>query len=320
MRQTLTMLISAAQDAIGTTDSAIATYLKHRINERYGLVADKSKIFENTVDLTAPTVEDQQYYYNPRSLKSIETISITVGTSIYNLKPVNSAKEWNRLNFSTIRSNIGERFFRRKDSYGIWPIPADDDNTITVTYTQTAVPMAATDYTTGTVTVSQNSQTVTGSGSSWTANIKPGYWLTLTDTDGNPRGTWYRILTVGGNTTITLETFFEETGEAGAKYLIGETPELPEEAHQLLWQGAVSDFYTFKAKDIDSGTKYNNIFWTGAANVAPQFVKDNDLAGGLLGFIASMRDRDDNGRIVERNITRDLDVDTLLAWGDRITP
>ena len=129
-----------------------------------------------------------------------------------------------------------------------------------------------------------------------------------------------RISAVGGDTSITLETFFEEVTEAGSKYIIGETPEIPEEAHPIISVGAIADYYMFKRKDTIQGTKFNNMFWTGSPNITANFAKEsNPKMGGLLGLIASVEDRDDDSAIVERQTTRPDDIEDFLAWGSTIS-
>ncbi len=318
---TLTDIIEDGQDAVGTTKAAVKTYLIKRINIRYQQVADKLKTFENSATLTAATVAEQQYYHNPIALKSIENIAVSVDDTTYNATPVNSVDKWNKLNIIDVNSDIVQKFFRRKNDYGLWPIPSSA-NTITITYTKTAVPMTSEDYVEGDVTVTENSQTVTGNGTTWSGtNAKIGYWFSLADSNGEPRGNWYRISAVGSTTSITLETFFEEVGESGASYIIGETPEVPEEAHPLISIGAVADYFMFKRKDTKTGKEFNNMFWTGSPNITASFARDtNPKMGGLLGLIASVEDRDDDSAIVERDQgRRGDDIEDFLAWGSTIS-
>lgn len=317
---THTDLISDAQDAVGTTNSTVKSYLIRRLNVRYQQIADKLKTFENSATLTASTVAEQQYYHNPIALKSIENIAVSVDSTTYNATPINSVDRWNRLNIINVNSDVIQHFFRRKNDYGLWPIPSSA-NTLTITYTKTAVPMTSEDYITGDVTVTNNSQAVVGNGTTWSGtNAKVGYWFSLADSNGEPRGNWYRISAITDTTNITLETFFEEVGESGASYIIGETPEVPEEAHPLISVGAIADYYMFKRKDTVKGKEFNNMFWTGSPNITANFAREtNPKMGGLLGLIASVQDRDDDSAIVERQTTRPDDIDDFLAWGSTIS-
>jgi len=184
-----------------------------------------------------------------------------------------------------------ERYFRRRDDYGFWPYDFEDDGTITINYTQRAQPLYFEDYTTGTVAVTINDQTVTvttGATTTW----KAGMWFTLTDSTGEPRGSWYRIGSVTDSTNVELETYFEEATETGVTYIVGQSPEIPEEGHTLLAIGAIADFYMLKQKDTETATRFENRFWTGNPNVAPNTAKKDKDYGGLLALIDAYADRD----------------------------
>lgn len=67
-------------------------------------------------------------------------------------------------------------------------------------------------YTTGTVTVTQGSKTITGSGTTWTSSMVPGFiWV-----GGYP----YEINTVNSATSITTYTAYQGSGASGASYSV----------------------------------------------------------------------------------------------------
>ena len=295
----LTDLINYAQDGVSDTSATIKTFLIRRLNSRYSLVTNKLNTWTQINSLTASTVADQQYYANPPNLREIESIIITQGDQEYPLIKVDSQEEWDLLNASNTNSSYPERYFRRWSDYGIWPTPSAAGDTITINYTQRAVPLYFENYTTGTATVTENDQTVTLT-TGVTTTLKAGFWFTLTDDNGEKRGTAYKIDSITDSTNFELETYFEEDTEATPTYLVGQIPEIPEEGQELLAIGAIADFYGLKQKDIESYTRFNNMFWTGAPNVTPlQAKKDGDY-GGLLGLIDAYKDRD-SGHLVERN-------------------
>jgi len=124
-------------------------------------------------------------------------------------------------------------------------------------------------------------------------------WFSLSDSTGEPKGSWYRIGSVTDASNLELESYFEETTVAGATYIIGQSPEIPEEGHTLLAIGAISDFYAMKQKDLETATRFDNKFWTGNYNVSPmQARKDKDY-GGLLALIDAYADRD-GSKVVSR--------------------
>lgn len=71
-------------------------------------------------------------------------------------------------------------------------------------------------YSTGTVTATQDSATVTGSGTSWntSTNAIAGEYIQL------PDGKWYRITAIASDTSLTIETTYEGSTAAGQSYVI----------------------------------------------------------------------------------------------------
>ena len=289
-------LITDCQDGVSDTSDAIKTFLKHRINDRYELVTDKLNTWTQTVTRTATsgTVAgaSQQYYYNPPNLREIESIVITIGSFDYPLKPVYSQQEWDMLNAEPQAETAYPLFyFRRANDYGIFPYDFEDDGTITINFTQRAIPLYFENYTTGTVVATENDQTLTFT-TGVTTTFKAGFWFTLTDSNGEPRGSAYRISSITDSANLELETYFEEATDSGATYIVGQVPEIPPETIPLLATGAISDYYAMKQKDMETATRFDNRFWTGNYNVtALQAKKDKDY-GGLLAAIDAYADRD----------------------------
>lgn len=71
-------------------------------------------------------------------------------------------------------------------------------------------------YTTGTISVTDGSSTVTGSGTSWntTTNAEVGEYIQLPDTK------WYRITAIANNTSLTIETTYGGSSASGQSYVI----------------------------------------------------------------------------------------------------
>jgi hypothetical protein len=79
-------------------------------------------------------------------------------------------------------------------------------------------------YATGTVTVNGGSPNVTGSGTSWTANAKPGDFISFgNNAQNDPFAVWYEIGTVTDNTHIVLTQNYAGSNLAGAQYTIRKT-------------------------------------------------------------------------------------------------
>lgn len=79
-------------------------------------------------------------------------------------------------------------------------------------------------YSTGTITFTRGSATVTGSGTSWSTNVSPGMFL-FANTDDASAGTFTNayigvVLSVNSDTSITLEQVSPYSGSAGRTYEI----------------------------------------------------------------------------------------------------
>lgn len=297
MRLTFSDLLANSQDAVGKdTSTASATFFKRRINARHEQVLGKLPSHFSEIERTFSTVAEQQYYHIPPNYKSVKSLMITIGSVDYPLETEFSYSNWRKVNSVLFQAGaIPSRYFSRQRDFGIWPIP-QDAYTGTIVYNIRAGGMTKTDYTTGTVTVTENSQTVEGSGTTFTGgNAAIDMWFSLADSNGESKGSWYRISSVTDATNLTLESFFEESTASGESYIIGESPELPEDLHDLLFQGAVADYYASFRQDLAKAQSWNNMFWTGDWSNSSR-VK---VEGGLLNAILRYQDRDDS-QLVKR--------------------
>lgn len=271
-------------------------YFKQQINTRYQLVLAQLQDYQNIKTLTGSTVVNQQYYHNPPGYINIESVTITIGSVKYTLKALDSSMDWDLQNAMTFTgSAIPRLFFQRRDDFGIWPIP-QGVYTITINYTYRDRNMTNDDYTAGTVTVTNNSTTVTGASTVWTA-LMVGRWFTAIQD-----GYWYRI-TGASATSLTLEEAYQGTTGSALTYNLGETPELPEEAHELLSVGATADFYAGVRKDLTSATWWNNLFWTGDGNNTDRTGKN--VRSGLIGLQKRYAARS-NSRIIRKRSSTGL--------------
>ena len=71
-------------------------------------------------------------------------------------------------------------------------------------------------YSTGTITVTNGSATIVGSGTSWNTatNAEVGEYIKL------PDGKWYKITAIGNDTSLTIECAYEAGGASGQSYII----------------------------------------------------------------------------------------------------
>jgi hypothetical protein len=300
----------------GDNASASQTFYKRHINSRYEHILSKLPSYLSEITRTFTTVADQQYYHFPPNIKEIESLSVTVGSVTYPLTPVHSNKRWVDLNALTVQpSSIPQLYFKRQRDYGIWPIPQDAYSS-SIEYSIRAGGLVRTDYVTGTVTATENDETVEGAGgTAWstTTNVMPDDWFTLTDSNGETRGSWYRVASVTDADTLELESVFEETTEAGATYIIGQSPELPEDLHELTAHGALADYFAGLRQSVAKAQGWSNIYWTG--DWGNDSRSPRSVSGGLIDGIRRYQNRSDSQLIERRKNLRPTDK----VWGGTYT-
>lgn len=303
MRLTFTNLYTQCQSNTGDTSATSLTYFKQQINTRYQLVLAQLADYQDVKTSTGTTVTAQQFYHNPPGYVNIESVTITIGSVNYVLKSVDSALDWDILNAVQFTgSAIPMYFFQKRDSFGIWPTP-QGAYTITLNYIYRDRPLSKDDYTTGTISQTNNSQTITGSGTTWTGSMA-GRWFTTAT-----YGYYYRISSAAA-TSLILEEAVQDLTDSALTYTIGETPELPEEAHELLSIGATADFYAGVRKDVGSATWWNNVFWTGDGNNNDRTGKN--ARGGLIGLQKRYASRS-NSKIIRKRAASGLWNTKLFA-------
>lgn len=91
------------------------------------------------------------------------------------------------------------------------------------------------EYTTGTIAVTNASTTVTGTDTAWSANVAAGDYFRVDNNGTGDSSKWYRVASVGGDTSITLDTAFGENTESGMDYTICKAPTaFPSEFHEFI--------------------------------------------------------------------------------------
>lgn len=241
-----------------------------------------------------------QYFPLPPGQVNIEAVYVTIGYK-YNLKLINSEQRWNEINAIPFQpTTFPQFFFPRRDDFGIWPIPQTTyPGSISYHYRDRNLSVA--DYNTGTVTVTNASNLVTGSGTTFTPAMV-GRWLTITDTTVAGQGYWYRIASYTSATVIGLDKVWSGTTSSGASFNIGETPELPEEGHMILVHGATADFYSNLKNDEGTAARWENRFWTGTPENTSRAMGDSNVLGGVIGLVNKYTDRNES-HIVNRRPT-----------------
>jgi hypothetical protein len=279
------------------TDVNVDQNFNMHLGQRYQLILAKMNNYKTTKTYSLSTANNQQIYPMPPGLVTIEGGYITVGSVNFPLTPINSRYNWEQLNAIQIQASaLPQFYFVEQDTFQIWPKP-QDVYTGKIYYHFRDRNLGVSDFTSGTVTCTSGSATISITGGSFTPAMV-GRWFTVTDQTVQGQGYWFRVtgytnasqVTLGGldATPITWPYATATT----SSFIIGETPELPEEMHVLLAWGTAADYYGSMRKDKDAMTYYNNMFYTGDPDNPTRDFEDRRVMGGLIGGINSYRDRD----------------------------
>ena len=279
--------------------SDVTASFNQNLGQRYQLVLATMQSYVTQQPTSFNTVASQQYYPYPPGTVSIDDVVVVIGSVQYPMTTIYSQHAWDVINAIQIQPTAIPQFiFPRRDDFGIWPIP-QATYPVTFNYFLRDRNLTIDDYLTGTVAVTAGSANVTGTTTVFTPAMV-GRWFTVTDPTALGQGYWYRISTYNSPTSITLNRTWFSTTQTGITFRIGESPEIPEEGHEILLDGVLADFYAGLRNDNTTGIWYNNKFWTGDGNNASRDAGNDDLiAGGLIGLATRYSGRDDK-RLIQR--------------------
>lgn len=136
--------------------------------------------------------------------------------------------------------------------------------------------MTFADYTTGTVTMTSGSPTVTGSGSSWLSNyittagsaVNLNLYLQPTAPKGD--NNWYPVSSIASATSLTLSNIYPTTQatQSGVNYTIGQMPLILEDFHDLLVYRPLMLYFSSIQKDIDKAEQFKALYMDGEERLA----------------------------------------------------
>lgn len=242
-----------AQNITGDTAAATLTLFKRDINEGGAMFLNRLGRKFNKEYKTASIVSAQQYYQMPADVLRISEVRVLQGTTYYTPQLVTSEEEWNDLNFITLSGSFPTHYYIRGfNEVGLYPVPsAAVDDGLSVSYEPQHVELTTADYSTGSVTVTNESVTITHSGTGFTPQMV-GRYLQVTDTTD---GRWYRITAYVSSSELSLENYYEGISGSGRAFRIGEVMKIPQ-AYQDAPVYYALDRYYLTQNDQNSADRF----------------------------------------------------------------
>jgi hypothetical protein len=240
---TFGQLYTGTQEEAQDDSAATLSLIKRAINQGAQKMGAALRREYKVIERNFSTVAGQRYYQMPEDCIRPSTIVITIGGVDYPLTEIDDDEAWNHLISLDDTSDIPE-FYHVKgaDLYGIWPTPSTSRTDAgLLSYESRMRRMTAADYTDGSIAVTNDSQNIVGTSTTWTAQMV-GRTVIVED-GGDQDGVGYKISAFTDTTHIAVENYYAGLTGSGKTYRIGEVPDLPEEQHESLIDYALYRVY-----------------------------------------------------------------------------
>lgn len=191
----------------------------------------------------ADSVASQESYRLPHNYGRLLDVWYVILGNKYYPDEIISSREWTEKTQLSTTSDYPDYFHIFADYIHFYPAFTSDGIDIHVRYLKTVKNMTADDYTTGTVSITNNTDKVTGSGTAFTKSME-GRWIKVSGDDN-----WYEIDTYSSATELILAKTYEGDTLFGASYVIAELPLIPEGFQDILWQRAASMYFMIKGEE-----------------------------------------------------------------------
>lgn len=233
--------------------------------------------FFNEATYTVPggTVAGQAGYTLPFNNKQVINTTVLVGSVLWQPVECATKKQYDALNVIQFSNDFPQFYYIYNNQLLLWPTPATNANVITINYKRRIRDLSVVDYTTGTVTVTNGSTSVTGSGTAWTKNMA-NRWLNvpLTSSDTTTGDDeWYQIASVTNATTLVLNNQYQggTATSVASGYTIGEVPILPEDYQDLPLYRAMYVYFTSINHNKDKATYWKGLYDEGYKRLDAEF-------------------------------------------------
>jgi hypothetical protein len=170
-------------------------------------------------------VATQQYYQFPADDMKLKEVIVSTGSYKPPMEQIPDEFAWRMMNMLNIQGFPSHFWIRGNSEFGLYPTPAYNvTKGIEMVFSLQHIQLTQDDFKTGSVTVAQNSQTITHSANGFTASMV-GSWFQNTDgTDEN----FYQVKDFVNTSTLTLKNFYQGAGETTSSFRVGQVMNIPE--------------------------------------------------------------------------------------------
>lgn len=264
--KTLTTLSNYYVSLSQNSSTENVTLGKQMINDAHRYLLQK--YFNNENTYLDATVANQQGYNVPPNYSKMKDVTITLGANglKYTPKEVLTRIEWDNINMLPYTSDIPYYYFIYNNVVNIFPIPSSTGNVITFNYKIRVPDLTLDDYSTGTVSVTNDGTTVTGSGTSWLSQFLPSagsvinesLWIKFNYPNGD--GNWYQISSIASNTSLTLVGPYMGQTASSVTYTIGQIPLLLEDFHDLTVYRPLNIYFSSIRPDPSRASEFKALY------------------------------------------------------------
>lgn len=220
----------------------------------------------NEVSYTVPngTVAQQQGYTLPGDFEVIEDVTVLIGGYLWQPTASPSRKHFDMINLVPYYNDYPQFFYIWNGLLNLWPIPSSNSNVITINYKSRIIDISQIDVTAGTVSITNATNAVTGSGTSFASWMGQSGWMRIAHTTGttsaNGDNQWYQIDTVTSATALTLNNVYAGATVAAGTITIGDVPILPEDYQDLPLYRALSIYFTSIVPNPNNAKMYTALY------------------------------------------------------------
>jgi len=305
--KTYTQLLNAYQVLTKDTTTANQEQGQIRLNNSVRTICNlqggKLRFLEDTRDMY--TVANQEEYQIPNAFRKLIDLMIysddgsggpAATSTIYSPEMVYDPTKWKLiLQYRYGVQDVPYFTYVMNTSFLIQPVPSTTGNLIRLRGRLQTNDMSIADYTVGTITsVTNGDNTVTGSGTTWTADmVGRVIQITQTTAANGGDGFWYEIGSVTDSTHLELLKPYEGRSIAAgsATYTIGQAPVIPEAYEPAILYRSVAQYWQ-EQDDLNKARMYWTMYDGGNE------LGENKEYGGLIGQMLANEGETEEGAYV----------------------